>query len=96
MSITGVQIDPDAEHMPVINQRASHETLHGGWQEWSAGCICGWYRSTTATHYIPSRQSAERLYNAHLPSFTIEEAEEIETPEEALERWAGSFMEDCT
>lgn len=94
MSITGRDIPQDAEHIPIIQQRAFNETEHGGWEEWSAGCICGWYKTTTSTRYIPSRQSAERLYNAHLPSFLEEEPEEIETPEEALLRWSSNFMEE--
>lgn len=95
MSITGAPIDPDAEHMPIIVHVRFNETEHGGWNEWSAGCICGWYRSTTSTRYIPSRNSAESLYKAHLPSFSEQSEQEIETAEEALERWASSFMEDC-
>ena len=93
MSITGETPSPDTEHTPMIKLVRTNLTQHGQWQEWSVGCICGFYKTTTSTHYIPSRESAERLYNLHLPSFTIEEAEETETPEEARERWASTFLE---
>lgn len=70
MSLTQIFSSSSAnadDHFPIIRHLARHDTLHGGWNEWSAGCICGWLDSgVPGRWFIPSKQSAESLYNAHL------------------------------
>lgn len=56
------------DHVPIIRMLADHRTAKGGWQEWAAGCICGFYeRGIPGKWYIPGEASALRIYNSHLP-----------------------------
>lgn len=91
--IMGRTYDSEIEHMPIIRLIERHETPHGEWEEWAAGCLCGFYSRGMPGYYIPSAHQATRVYNSHLPSFSEEEEDDPETPEEALERWASAFME---
>jgi hypothetical protein len=57
-----VQTSPE-DHHPIPHLIEDH----GTWQEWSIGCICGFYdKGTPNKWYIPSEGSAMRLYHAHL------------------------------
>lgn len=56
------------DHIPIINKIASHVTESGlgGWEEWSAGCVCGFFdKGTPGKWYIPSKEAAQRVYNLH-------------------------------
>jgi hypothetical protein len=70
-----------SDHYPIIKHLARHETLHGEWNEWAVGCICGGLYKTTVPDrwFIPSKQTCERIYKRHLIEAGVLPADEVQS-----------------
>lgn len=53
------------DHLFIPRHIARYDTEYGGWDEWAAGCICGWYIKSDSRWYIPAEVSALRLWKSH-------------------------------
>lgn len=85
---------PDEDHIAIITHKAFHPTLHGGWNEWFCGCVCGWM--DRGPGFIPAEATANRVFQRHYEQATGITAQPIELeddPQEALREWAARFLE---